>query len=104
MQRNIFGENSDLFKLLWSLKTTPSAQLLGWRVLLDKTPTIVNLGLNLELTCVYCVMKYMTQQHDYVLVAKYLRGCGKFVIVEWESYQYIITNLKLTSNTYILMI
>jgi len=37
-------QNSGVFQLLWSLKIAPSAIVCGWRLLLDKIPTRINLG------------------------------------------------------------
>jgi len=36
---NLGGEDTSLFKSFWSVKVVSKAQIIGWRVLLDKLST-----------------------------------------------------------------
>ena len=43
LQRTNEEEENEEFKMLWSTRVTPKAQILGWRVFLDRLPTKTNL-------------------------------------------------------------
>jgi len=56
------------FKMLWSTRVTPKAQILGWRIFLDKLPTKDNLlkrGFNYNIVFVICVMHMKRLQTIY---------------------------------------
>jgi len=43
LQNSLSAENTGMFNSCWSVKVLPNAQHFGWRVILDKIPTKVNL-------------------------------------------------------------
>ena len=63
-------QTSEVFKMLWSLKITPSAAVCVWRLLLDRLPTKYNLAKRdlqmANLSCLLCLECDETGQHLFV--------------------------------------
>jgi len=55
LQGNFEEKEDKVFKMLWNTRVTHKAQLLGWRITLDKLPTknkLIVRGIQLHTTCV----------------------------------------------------
>ena len=82
------GKNSNLYRMLWTVKVAPSAQFLAWRVIMNKVPKRINLrrrGVQLtDVSCVFCGLEEETNTHLFFtcnVIKKIWNMCNRWVEV-----------------------
>ena len=90
---------NEVFETLWKTRVTPKAQLLGWRMLLDKLPTKAKLiakGILLQLSlCEFCLECEETVEHLFFsckVAQKVWNMCYKWLGLN------IVSHVKATIN------